>query len=179
MVKKIVFYTIEGDGIHVTSPYYSPFIKDARNLGGQWNAAKRVWVFPSFLKENVEKLLIKHYGETGNEPTKPYLITARENICESLGPIRCGRKSICKAWNRDSGAETCAGVYLLDGNISSGGSARYWTTNCSMDSVFRTDYTELQAQLVSNSKKWSIKEITENEERVDETTSCDESTDTS
>ena len=166
-IVKNVFYTVDGDSVLVTTPYHSPFIKDARNLGGQWNANKHVWVFPSFLKINVEKLLIKHYGETGVEPTKPYLIKAKEYIFVSRGPIRCGRKAICKARSRDSGAETCKGVYLLEGKIDSGGSAKYWTTDCNVNTLFRTDFTELQAQLAEKSEKWSIAEIIDDNQQVD------------
>ena len=158
-MKKNVYYIIEGDSIRVTTPYYYPFIKDARNLGGEWDSSKKAWIFPSFLLEPVKKLMIKHYGETGEEPTTPYLVTANEHVSETIGPVRCGRKLLCKAWGRDSGAKTYKGVYLLEGEIDSGGSAKWWTTYCTQGTVFRTDFTELQARVAANSKKWIIQEI--------------------
>ena len=39
-----------------------------------------------------------------------------------------------------------------------------------MDSVFRTDFTELQAQLAEKSEKWSIAEIIDDNQQVDKDT---------
>ena len=48
---------------------------------------------------------------------------------------------------------------MLEGDIDSGGSAKWWTTDCAKGTVFRTDFTELQAQIAAKCEKWNVQEI--------------------
>jgi DNA repair protein RadC len=60
---------VEEDGhLVVNSPYHPNFPARARALGGDWDAARRVWVFDVGEGERVKSLLREVYGSDGNAP---------------------------------------------------------------------------------------------------------------
>ena len=56
----------EDGRIVVSSPYHPNFPARARTLGGEWDAARRVWVFEAAEGERVKALCREVYGEDGN-----------------------------------------------------------------------------------------------------------------
>lgn len=56
----------EDGRIVVSSPYHPNFPARARMLGGEWDAARRVWVFEAAEGERVKALCRDVYGEDGN-----------------------------------------------------------------------------------------------------------------
>lgn len=164
-----VNYKIEDGKIIVTSPYNSDFVKAVRNINGKWTG--NAWSVPAVMGDQVKNLLLKHYGTTGNEPTKTYIITAKKDIDELCGPVCAGGLVIAQARGRDSGAKTLDGVYLLDGDIDSTGSVKNWRTWVEKDSTFQVSLTDLQAERIaaSESLRWKIEEKKDEKKEQTET----------
>ncbi len=59
---------VERDGrIIVSSPYHPNFPARARTLGGDWDAARRVWIFDAGERDRVASLCREVYGGNGTE----------------------------------------------------------------------------------------------------------------
>ena len=62
---------VERDGrIIVSSPYHPNFPARARTLGGDWDAARRVWVFDATERDRVTSLCREVYGADGAGPSE-------------------------------------------------------------------------------------------------------------
>ncbi len=113
--------------IFVESPYNSKFVAKARDLGGKWEAPR--WVFDIRDEECVRALCLEIYGENGRFCEK---VTLRAVFAPGVGKlgdsIYLGGRVIATAFGRDSGAKIGAGVVVLNGGFSSGGSVKNWKT---------------------------------------------------
>ncbi len=120
--------SIENGRMEVKCPYSSAFIRAAKNMGGRWSSP--YWVFDARDAELVKKALIEVYGEDGDTGTTyvTMKITFEEGYATGGSPIKVFNREIARATGRDSGARLGAGVILLSGRFSSGGSRINWTT---------------------------------------------------
>lgn len=67
--RRVPFSIVERDGrIAVTSSYHPDFPARARMLGGEWNGARRVWLFNAAEEERVKALCREIFGTDGTEP---------------------------------------------------------------------------------------------------------------
>jgi DNA repair protein RadC len=67
------FSIVEQDGrLVVTSPYHPNFPARARGLGGEWDAARHVWVFDPADHDRVESLCREIYGTDGADRSAPF-----------------------------------------------------------------------------------------------------------
>jgi DNA repair protein RadC len=64
---------VEQDGhIAVSTPYHPDFPARARMLGGEWDAARRVWIFSAGEEPRVRMLCREIYGTEGAEGSAPF-----------------------------------------------------------------------------------------------------------
>jgi DNA repair protein RadC len=64
---------VEQDGrIAVSTPYHPNFPARARMLGGEWDAAQRVWIFDAGDEVRVRRLCQEIYGADGSEGAAPF-----------------------------------------------------------------------------------------------------------
>jgi hypothetical protein len=118
-------------GVTVTAPYNSGFIDGARKLGGKWNPPS--WVFDTRDEVRVRALYYDWYGTWDDLCT--LRITWSEASSVAQGPVSVHGRDIAKAFGRDSGAKLAAGVVVLAGGFSSGGSVKNWVTRVSAGTV--------------------------------------------
>lgn len=122
--------------ISVSSHYNSLFVKEARNLGGDFNRLSSQWEFDARDEAEVRELCYRIFGEDG----------VRTNFCDILVKFKktyyADRESICvlgfpvaRAFGRDSGARLTPGVAVKQGGFKSGGSVKNWCTVASADTV--------------------------------------------
>jgi DNA repair protein RadC len=64
---------VEQDGrIAVSTPYHPNFPARARMLGGEWDAARRVWMFDAGDEARVRRLCQEIYGADGSDGAAPF-----------------------------------------------------------------------------------------------------------
>lgn len=89
------------DFIYVDTEYYTPFITAAKKLNGSWviyNNEKKMWKFPSDIKEEVENILIDLYGYKQEKVTiklifnNKYVSYFERNNIELFGRVLFNRK---------------------------------------------------------------------------------------
>lgn len=115
------------DKISVVSPFNSDFVKDARNLGGNWSGG--AWVFDAREEADVRAACMKHYGEDGfTKDTIDVLVTFMTEKFANRKPIVLFGRTVARAVGRDSGARIGNGVVLKSGGFKSGGSVKNWET---------------------------------------------------
>ena len=119
------------------------------------------------LKEQLKKLLVEYYGETGEEQKRTYKITATRNHEEHLAPVTAGGLVIASARGRDTGAKVGEGVYMLEGDIDSTGSVKHWNTWVDEGSVFQVEMTEEQARRAAT-EGWEVETMTTETSKKDE-----------
>lgn len=131
-------------------------IKKFKNLNGIWDTNNKWWVFDELLFESIKKLMFKYYGTDNGEYKSCQLIIKNYTDSKTLSGIIISGFELCKAWGRDTGAIVSNGVALLDGEIDSGGSYKYWCTECA-DATF--NILRFPISMLKNS---SIKKLQEN-----------------
>ena len=132
----LISITRSGSDISVASPFHPAFVRRAKELGGKWDAAAKVWTFDARDEDDVRALCCEVYGTDGS-PVKlvDVRITYRHAASGDRSAIySCGRE-IARAWGRDSGAKLGEGVKLVEGRVRSGGSAKNWETVIDAGSV--------------------------------------------
>jgi hypothetical protein len=157
----------ESENLYVYTPYNADFVKAVKRINGTWSAADRAWIVTPKMKEQLKKLLLEYYGETGEEQKRTYKITATRKFWECRASVTAGGLVIASAMNRDSGAKVGEGVYMLEGEIDSGGSAKYWGTEVEEDSVFQVEMTEVQARRAAT-EGWAVEAMTTETTKKDE-----------
>ena len=137
--------------------YNSILVDECRSLGGQWDAAEKVWVFSDIVEEQVEALDAMFNDE--NQVTVE--ITAKNDLFGSREPVDFLGYTIARASGRDSGATLGDEVYKISGKINSGGSVKNWGSEVSEGSVFKLKISKhlLGAKIETESKYWDVKEI--------------------
>lgn len=120
---------INNGKIKVASPYNKFFVLQARNLGGRWKSAEKVWEFDVRDEERVRDLCREVYGNDGQTTdTVTLRVKWAEGMSEYQGPLCVAGRPVARAWGRDSGAKLCEGIVLLKGKFDSGGSLKNWDT---------------------------------------------------
>ena len=134
----LISITRSGSDISVASPFHPAFVSRAKELGGKWDAAAKVWTFDSRDEGDVRALCRAVYGTDGSPDTKlvDLRITFKSGARAGQRAVYvCGRE-IARAWGRDSGAKLGDGVKLVQGRITSGGSMKNWATVVDAGSIF-------------------------------------------
>lgn len=142
-----------------TSEYNQKIVEKCKKLGGAWDANEQAWIFPSFLEEQVEEL---DY-QINSKPiqVKVRFIDGWRKYC---GPLYWNGKLLGRAFDRDGGARIEHGVAVLEGDLTSGGSIKNWTTEIIKNSLLTFEMPE---NLLSDEQKKELKEkgfITEKDE---------------
>lgn len=122
------------------SPYHPDVPAAARKLGGKWDAATKSWRFDVRDESRVRELCRNVYGTDGSAADAADLVTVRltlkRSVEEHTSAIYFAGREVCGARGRDSGARLGPGVVLLEGRITSTGSAKNWYTSAEAGSVF-------------------------------------------
>lgn len=144
--------------LHIRSPYNALYVAGARRLGGTWSPERRIWRFDATDETAVRRLLRRHYGTDGT--CAPDTVSVRLTGCASvtLGPITYAGRILARAYDRDGGARLGAGVAILAGDVGSGGSRRYWTTDtCGRDATFLLhDVPRRIAERRGRGSRWAV-----------------------
>ncbi|WGK83267.1 hypothetical protein PYE51_18090 [Vibrio aestuarianus] len=135
------------------SEYNTLLIEKCRKLGGTWDKSQGAWIFSSIVEKEVEEL-----DEIFNSAHVTVEIEAIEEIQEQGKAIEFLGYSVCKAFNRDSGARIETGIALLSGYATSGGSKNRWTTVLSEGAILRL---KIPVDLLNNyeDKRFEVKTI--------------------
>lgn len=156
--------TRSGDRLVTATPYHPDYVSRAKELGGRWDPATRVWAFHPRAERHVRELLTEVYGTDGSAPvdTVDVRVTFPEGARGDREPVRFGSRVVARAFGRDSGARLGDDVLLVSGSISSGGSRQYWTTELSEGAV--VELYEVSAHDVETMQRehpsWIIEVIT-------------------
>jgi hypothetical protein len=136
--------------------YNSHLVKSCRELGGRWDAENKIWVFSSIVADKIDEL-----DEEYNDDCVVAEIEAIADLSNWQGPISFCGYTIARATGRDSGATLGDEVSMIEGKISSGGSAKNWTTTVKKESKFRLKVpkTLLDNCREGEEKEWEIKKI--------------------
>ena len=171
----LISITRSGYDISVASPFHPAFVSRAKELGGKWDAAAKVWTFDArdCDEDDVRALCRAVYGTDGSSDTKlvDLRITFKSGARAGQRAVYvCGRE-IARAWGRDSGAKLGEGVKLVEGRITSGGSSKNWATVVDAGSVFIVrDVPEAKARAEAeacNTDEFSIEILTSAPAAVD------------
>lgn len=169
----IISITRNGSDISVASPFHPAFVHRAKELGGKWDAAAKVWAFDARDEDDVRALCREVYGTDGSSDTKliDLRITFKSGARAGQRAVYvCGRE-IARAWGRDSGAKLGEGIKLVEGRITSGGSSKNWATVVDAGSVFIVrDVPEAKARAEAeacNTDEFSIEILTSAPAAVD------------
>lgn len=127
---------IDGDKIHLNTPYHSDLPPKAKQLGGKWN--ERAWTFAARDLELVRALCREIWGadDTDDGAETVRLCCVREKMAKQAGMTLCG-VPLARAFGRDGGAKLEQDVVVIAGHgFGSGGSRANWYTTASVDTVF-------------------------------------------
>lgn len=118
---------VKEDGkIKVQSSYNAEFVKAAKMLHGRWS--KPFWVFPEENEPEVKELLMRIYGENGDEQERVEIIV---DISEMNGKsIDLDGMVLATRYSRDTAVRLADNVILIAGGFpESGGSAAHPRVN--------------------------------------------------
>ena len=140
--------------ILVITPYLARVSTYLKNLGNaKWDASQQGWLIDADFENDISQKLIKTFGSDGStevETVSAY-ITFTENKIEKRKPIGVAGLVFARANGRDGGATTGEGVALLEGEISSGGSAKNWESIVKEGAKFKV--TKLIKTLIKDLEK--------------------------
>ena len=110
---------VEQDGrLAVSSPYHPNFPARARLLGGEWDAARRVWIFEAHEDDRVRSLCRDIYGTDGADRVTPHasaVAYGRNELSEGAAlPHYFGHRQRLRERLIDSGAESLPDYELLE-----------------------------------------------------------------
>ena len=116
----------------VYTPYNADFVKKIKAIGGaRWDGESKAWKVPANTVAEVRAIMMDVYGET-DEPVECEKVNVRLTFESSIhgwhAPVTILGKTIASAWGRDSGARVGDDVSFVEGNPTSGGSVKNWTT---------------------------------------------------
>lgn len=123
--------TTVGNGVAVAIPFTAEKARaELKALGARWDANSKQWVLSAAMADAAAAVLADHFGGFNTRQQGGARVTLRatrdvSRVCQGI----CGLgRELVIATGRDSGARPGAGVAILDGRATSGGSARYWET---------------------------------------------------
>lgn len=138
--------------VFLKAKYNKILVEECRNLGGQWDAEEKVWVFDAIVADKVAALEEIYCSEMIDIE-----ITALDDIFVYVDKVCIAGYPICAATGRDGGAKLCEGVSKISGDITSGGSAKNWTTVVKQDSVFRLSISKNMLEKVLEDSDFDVK----------------------
>jgi DNA repair protein RadC len=108
----------QGGRIAVNSPYHANFPPRARFLGGEWDAARRLWVFDAGEENRVRSLCREIYGTDGADevaPDRSAVGHGRTELSEGIAvPHYFGHRQRLRERMIASGAESLPDYELLE-----------------------------------------------------------------
>ena len=148
--------TTSKDRIVLATEYNLLFITDAKKIGGVWDKEDKVWVFPAFVKNEVDELDYIY-----NSKKITIEITAIKDIHRTHDLIEFCGIPLAKASGRDSGAFVYKDISVLKGGFVSGGSVKNWATILGQDSVIRLEIPQEVLKRYRHGEKeyFDIKEL--------------------
>ncbi|MFI9194246.1 hypothetical protein ACIG0A_33710 [Streptomyces californicus] len=118
-----------GRRVAVSTPYSDDFRAGAVDLGGEWDAADRVWVFDVRDEERVRGLLREVFGVDGSPESAQDVVTVRVRLADHVvGGDRAefAGREIAVRRGRDQRVRFARGVVLIEGQLpAGGGSTKY------------------------------------------------------
>lgn len=126
----------EQGNIYIRAAYNAAFVRQMRNLGAVWEAPE--WVTDERNIDLVRGILMEVYGKNDIETEK--IVDIRVEYPNGIMSATqsslyvCGRPAVV-GFGRDSGARPGAGVSVVSGDITSGGSMRNWYVKVSAGTV--------------------------------------------
>ncbi len=125
----------EGERILAQTPFDAEFVEGAKRLAGKWRGGS--WIFPGSQEARVRDLCRQVYGTDGSPgETATLRVRMNQDLSIERDGFRIGGRLLAKADGRDTGARLGEDVVLLRGDIGSGGSDQYWTTEVAAGTVF-------------------------------------------
>ena len=133
--------------VNVYTPYNRDFVAGIKRIGGaRWNTNAKCWNIPEAGLEDARQMMQRCYGETDIPQEGQKMVTIRirfdNNYAERCSGVAAFGKTLAVARGRDSGARVGEDAILEEGSITSGGSAKNWTTEIAAGSVFRITVPE-------------------------------------
>lgn len=104
--------------------YNRDLVSKCKDLGGKWDAEEKAWIFSDIIAEKVEELDELYNSELINVEIKVH----DDDIYGCADSVFFLGYQLAKATGRDSGASLGKGFALIEGEITSGGSAKNWLT---------------------------------------------------
>ena len=133
--------------LYLTCPFSTDLRDAIVTLKGRWERDEKVWRLPHIVEDKVVQLMKTQFGWVPDDPDPeliPVQITALRNLTTRNGPLSFAGVQLAVARSRDSRARPGPGVSLVDGEIDSGGSTKYWTSNAVTGTVWRCHATKGQ-----------------------------------
>jgi hypothetical protein len=120
-----------GDEAKVYTPYNSAFVRRVKNIGGaRWDG--EYWIIPAHAVGICRQYMRDIYGrcDLKSEAGKSLRlkVTFKEDKEEWHDDVILFGKTVCHAWDRDSGGRAGDDVAYIKGRPSSGGSKKNWTS---------------------------------------------------
>ena len=133
-------YVTDGSKTEIYSPYNPEFVRQIKSQLGtrKFDGQKKCWVINTDDLDIVKNIIREVYGYT-DEDTEMVTVkmTFTGPVSVEKDAVRLNGFPLVKATGRDSGAVPCEGVAVLEGEIESGGSVRYWETKIDQDTVLK------------------------------------------
>lgn len=134
---KVSIKNINGT-IQVYTPFNSEFVAEAKKITGTFNGEQKCWCFDERNLDLVKKILLSIYGTDGQEQQSVDVeITVKKTIKSELSPVCLAGREIASARDKNSGARIGNNISFVKDSPTSGGSAKYWTTEIPEGAVFR------------------------------------------
>jgi hypothetical protein len=124
--------------IYVKSQYNHYFNVVAKQIGGKFDRAEKVWVFDSRNNELLKEKLLSIFGTDGySQSCVDVEVTVKRDIIACKQPFYLAGRIIAYAKSRDSGAWVGDGITFVNKFATSGGSMNNWITKIEEGAVFR------------------------------------------
>lgn len=144
--------------VAVDSPYDRSFISEAKNIGGRWDAGRKVWKFDPRDEDRVRDICMEIYGEDGREPEATVSIRlslkgwyAWSSVTLD-NEIRIAGRKLAHRPSRDAKVRLSPNVIVVEGTFdSSGGSRKNPQIGAAKDVVL--EIRDLQASTVAKIKE--------------------------
>lgn len=134
---KVSIKNINGT-IHVYSPFNSEFVSEAKRIKGRFNGDEKCWCFDERNLDLVKEILLSIYGTDGQDQQFVDVeVTVKKTIKSELSPVCLAGREIASAHDKKSGARVGNNISFVKNSPTSGGSAKYWTTEIPGGAVFR------------------------------------------
>ena len=160
-----------GSLITISAQYNSEFNNEAKKIGGTWDVKSKVWAFDIRDELRLRSLCLNYYGSDGiitDTCTLRIEWIAAESSSDNSALIVNGRP-IALAKGRDTGANTCNGIIVIQGEFNSGGTWKDWQTTVKRGTVVlvRDFPRQVAEKLLSKVSTKRIYAIEDESQKVD------------